>query len=57
MKKYFKETWSDAENDLLLEYYYVLSREVLLAVLPGRKLPDIIMQVGVLTKANRKFER
>lgn len=57
MKKYFREPWSDAENDLLVEYYYTLSLPELYKVLPGRAWKDILAQVALLTKANRIFNR
>lgn len=57
MKKYLKEAWSEAENELLVDYYYTLSLPELYKILPGRAWKDILAQVTVLTKANRQFAR
>lgn len=57
MKKYFKDPWSDAENNLLVEYYYILSLPELYKILPDRAWKDILAQVTILTKANRRFVR
>jgi len=56
MKKYTEKSWEDSENFLLRDYYYVLSKEELYKILPGRKLPEIIKQVAYLTKCNWKFK-
>lgn len=57
MKKINKQPWTEAENTLLLEYYYTLSRDVLLSILPGRSIIDILAQVSVLTKRNKDFNK
>jgi hypothetical protein len=55
MKKYEKHIWTDAENGLLRDYYYMLSREELFKTLPSRDLSQIIKQVVHLTKKGWKF--
>ena len=35
MKKYEKQPWTSDERNVLRDYYYVLSMEQLLDVLPG----------------------
>ncbi len=55
MKKFIKEPWSDAENELLRDYYYTLSEGELFKILPGRSLNEIAKQVLYLTKRNWSF--
>ena len=57
MKKYNKESWTDAENALLLEYYHTLSLNALLAIFPGRGRVDIDMQAAILRRKDAKFKR
>jgi hypothetical protein len=55
MKKYTKETWTAREDELLQEYYYTLSNEALLAILPGRGRRNILDRVSYLKRKNRNF--
>lgn len=55
MKNY--EKWTETENNLLLEYYYTLSLPELYKILPDRAWKDMLAQVGILTKANRSFNK
>lgn len=56
MKRFGKKQWTEAENKLLLEYYYTLSRPALRDILPGRNDREIQQQVSYLTKRNRVFQ-
>ena len=57
MKRVSKQAWNESENKLLLEYYYTLSLNALLAVLPGRSARDIDKQAAFLNRKNRSFNR
>jgi hypothetical protein len=56
MKKYLKKPWSDAEKNLLKDYYYTLSKDELFKVLPGRGLNAIVKQVQYLKRRNQRFK-
>lgn len=57
MKKHKTNEWTDRENSLLQEYYYTLSQNALLAILPGRGYIDMTKQVGVLKRKNKSFRQ
>ena len=49
--------WTERESLLLTEYFYTLSREELLKILPGYGHRAILAQVAKLEKKNWKFNR
>jgi hypothetical protein len=55
MKKLNKEAWTEAENQLLLEYYHTMGFDTLTAVLPGRDRRDMAAQVVYLKRKNKTF--
>lgn len=57
MKNYIKQPWTDVERNLLRDYYYILSKEELRKILPGRSDNAIAKQVYYLTKRNWSFKR
>ena len=57
MVKNQKKDWTDKENQLLAEYYFTLSKDAMLAILPGRSLVDMKLQVAKLDRKNIKFRR
>ena len=56
MKKYEKEPWSDAERNLLREYYHTLSSDELSKILPGRTRNAMAKQVQYLKRRNWSFK-
>ena len=56
MKKYEKQPWTSDERNVLRDYYYVLSMEQLLDVLPGRSPNAIRKQVAYLKKTRLVFQ-
>lgn len=57
MKRATSKEWTEAENDLLLEYYYTMSERTLREILPGRTPKEIQKQVALLTRKNKHFSR
>lgn len=57
MKKYDKQPWSTSERQVLRDYYYILSIENLIQVLPGRSPNSIRKQVAYLKKRGWYFKR
>lgn len=57
MKKYQKEVWTEPENLLLQEYYYVLSYSELAKIMPGRSRLDFAKQVQYLERKNLVFNK
>ena len=57
MKRTSNKTWTEAENELLLEYYFTMSETTLRQILPGRSLNDMQRQVQYLTKRNKEFKK
>lgn len=55
MKDKNKEAWTEAENNLLVEYYHTLTLTALLAIFPGRDRLGIDKQAAFLKRKNRKF--
>jgi len=55
MGKLNKKEWTKQENDLLLEYYYNLSSDALLAILPGRSSRDMAAQAAYLKRKAKVF--
>jgi len=56
MKNLRKEGWSIVENGLLRDYYYTLSPQELVKVLPGHTRNSMSKQVQYLKRRNWKFE-
>ena len=57
MKKYEKQPWTSDERNVLRDYYYVLSMEQLLDILPGRSPNAIRKQVAYLKKRGWYFKK
>jgi hypothetical protein len=55
MTKLNKEAWTDAEDQLLIEYYHTMGMNTLLAVLPGRMQQDMATRVVYLKRKNKDF--
>jgi hypothetical protein len=55
MTKLNKEAWTDAEDQLLIEYYHTMGFDTLTAVLPGRDRRDMAAQVVYLKRKNKTF--
>jgi hypothetical protein len=55
MKKINKESWDEAEDQLLLDYYHTMTFDTLTAVLPGRTRNDMSQRVSFLTRKNKSF--
>lgn len=55
MKRSSKKEWTESENNLLLEYYYTMSKNTLMDILPGRSAQDMQKQVAYLTRKNKRF--
>ena len=55
MRKRTIEAWTERENELLLEYYYTMSRMYLDVIFPGRTRKEIVDQMSLLTRQNRTF--
>lgn len=57
MKKYVNKPWTMTERNLLRDNYYLVSKEELLEILPGRTLSSITSQVHYLRKRGWYFKR
>jgi hypothetical protein len=55
MKKYVNKPWTMTERNLLRQNYYILSKEELLEILPGRTLVSIASQAHYLKKRGWYF--
>ncbi len=51
-----KIPWTQAERNLLKDYYYTISRRELHKILPGRTINAMVKQVGYLKKRGWYFK-